>query len=68
MACFPTRSTQRLPMSQVVVDLKECLQIEKAKERSRTRREQQENASSSTIEMVPVDIEPSIPSSLTTGC
>ncbi|GFZ08089.1 leucine-rich repeat protein kinase family protein [Actinidia rufa] len=59
MACVPSSSIQRPTMSQVLVELKECLEIETACESTWTSRKDQETSTSS-FEMVAFDIESSI--------
>ncbi|PSR96150.1 Leucine-rich repeat receptor-like protein kinase [Actinidia chinensis var. chinensis] len=59
MACVPSSSIQRPTMSQVLVELKECLEIETACESTWTSRKDQETSTSS-FEMVALDIESSI--------
>nr|CAN68926.1 hypothetical protein VITISV_044248 [Vitis vinifera] len=63
MACVPRSSIQRPAMSQVVVDLKECLQMEmhRNKSASQSRKYQDAASSANSIDLFAVDLDVSMP-------
>ncbi|KAJ9692172.1 hypothetical protein PVL29_011310 [Vitis rotundifolia] len=63
MACVPRSSIQRPTMSQVVVELKECLQMEmhRNKSASQSRKYQDTASSANSIDLFAVDLDVSMP-------